>query len=136
LNQKHNLISSVQFFTGSVGDIDIIDIKDIEDLIQVLHISLIIGQPEFKKEGALLKHNFSFDQFKQLNYMHSISLIKLEINEVVNNNQLNLFETYREAIQNEKDERNEEVQNVIDGLFPLEQPNYEEEELDTDDLPF
>jgi hypothetical protein len=130
------LKAEVLFFTGSVGDIDIIEIKDIEDLIKLLQIPLLLGQPEFKKEGALLKHQFSIHQIKEMNYIHSVSLIKLKMNEVINNNQLNLFEIYREAIQNEINERNQDIQNFIDGLPPYEEINYTGDNIKCDDLPF
>ena len=58
------------------------------------------------------------------------------MNEVINNNQLNLFEKYREAIQNEINERNQDIQNFIDGLPPYEEINYTGDNIKCNDLPF
>ena len=82
------LKTEVLFFNGSVGDIEHVYLDDIEDLIKVLHVPLLIGQPEFKLEGVLQKHNFSEEQIFELNYVHSISVTKLKMSEIINNNKL------------------------------------------------
>jgi hypothetical protein len=82
------LKTEVLFFTGSVGDIEHVYLGDIEDLIKVLHVPLLIGQPEFKLEGVFLKYNFSEEQILELNYVHSIGVTKLKMDEIINNNKI------------------------------------------------
>jgi hypothetical protein len=127
------LKSEVLFFTGSVGDIEHIYLDSIEDLIKVLHVPLLIGQPEFKLEGVLLKHKFNEEDIFQLNYIHSISVQKLKMDEIINNNKLTLFEEQRESIQREMEEsyRNDkDVVEVIDAIFGKQR------EDESNELPF
>jgi hypothetical protein len=58
------------------------------------------------------------------------------MNEIININQLELFQLYREAIQNEISERDEKVQNFIDSLTPDDEIIYTEDDIDPDNLPF
>ena len=118
------LKAEVLFFTGSVGDIEHIYLDDIEDLIRILHVPLLIGHPEFKLEGVLLNYKLTEEEIFQLNYIHSISVTKLKMDEIINNNQLILFKEQRTCILKEiKEKINGEV---ID----------ETEDDDIDDLPF
>lgn len=125
--------TEVLFFTGSVGDIEHVYLDDIEALIKVLHVSLLIGQPEFKLEGVLMKYKFNEEDIFQLNYIHSIGVQKLEMDEIINNNKLTLFEEQRKSIQKEMEEKfrnDKDVVEVIDTIFG----HQSEEEFD--DLPF
>ena len=140
LNEKEfdelwkTLKTEVLFFTGSVGDIEHIYLDDIEDLIKVLHVPLLIGYPEFKLEGVLLKHKLNEEDIFQLNYIHSISVQKLKMDEIINNNKLTLFEEQRLGIQKDiKDKAHKEsdVADIVDAIFGNEK-NQEE----YDDLPF
>jgi hypothetical protein len=127
------LKSEVLFFTGSVGDVEHVYLDSIEDLIKVLHVPLLIGQPEFKLEGVLLKHKFNEEDIFQLNYIHSISVQKLKMDEIINNNKLTLFEEQRESIQKEKEERyrnDKDVVEVIDAIFGKQR------EDESNELPF
>jgi hypothetical protein len=127
------LKSEVLFFTGSVGDIEHVYLDSIEDLIKVLHVPLLIGQPEFKLEGVLLKHKFNEEDIFQLNYIHSISVQKLKMDEIINNNKLTLFEEQRESIQKEMEERyrnDKDVVEVIDAIFGKQR------EDESNELPF
>jgi hypothetical protein len=127
------LKSEVLFFTGSVGDIEHVYLDNIEDLIKVLHVPLIIGQPEFKLEGVLLKHKFNEEDIFQLNYIHSISVQKLKMDAIINNNKLTLFEEQRESIQKEMEERyrnDKDVVEVIDAIFGKQR------EDESNELPF
>jgi len=65
-----------------------------------------------------------------------LELRKLNMNEIININQLELFQLYREAIQNEISERDEKVQNFIDSLTPDDEIIYTEDDIDPDNLPF
>jgi hypothetical protein len=128
------LKTEVLFFTGSVGDIEHVYLENIEDLIKVLHVPLLIGQPEFKLEGVLLKHNFNYEQILELNYVHSIGVTKLKMNEIINNNKLTLFEEQRQGIQKDikdKTYSDEEVADLVSALF-----GNDEKREEYDDLPF
>lgn len=128
------LKTEVLFFTGSVGDIEHVYLDNIEDLIKVLHVPLLIGQPEFKLEGVLLKHKLNEEDILQLNYIHSISVQKLKMDEIINNNKLTLFEEQRQGIQNDikdKTYTDEEVADLVTAIFG----NDEKKEV-YDDLPF
>ena len=118
-------------FTGSVGDIEHIYLDDIEDLIKVLHVPLLIGHPEFKLEGVLLKHNFSEEDIFELNYINSISVQKLKMDEIINNNQLVLFEDQRICILKDLHKEKDEIDMAIKTVLSNEKI---EEEID--DLPF
>jgi hypothetical protein len=128
------LKTEVLFFTGSVGDIEHVYLGDIEDLIKVLHVPLLIGQPEFKLEGVFLKYNFSEEQILELNYVHSIGVTKLKMDEIINNNKLTLFEEQRQGIQKDikdKTYTDEEVADLVSALF-----GNDEKQKEYDDLPF
>jgi hypothetical protein len=128
------LKTEVLFFTGSVGDIEHVYLGDIEDLIKVLHVPLLIGQPEFKLEGVFLKYNFSEEQILELNYVHSIGVTKLKMDEIINNNKLTLFEEQRQGIQKDikdKTYTDEEVADLVSALF-----GNDEKQEEYDDLPF
>ena len=127
------LKTEVLFFTGSVGDIEHVYLDNIEALIKVLHVPLIIGQPEFKLEGVLLKHKFNEEDIFQLNYIHSISVQKLKMDEIINNNKLTLFEEQRESIQKDMEEKfrnDKDVVDVIDAIFGKQR------EDESNELPF
>jgi hypothetical protein len=127
------LKTEVLFFTGSVGDIEHVYLEDIEDLIKVLHVPLLIGLPEFKLEGVLLKHKLNEDDIFQLNYIHSISVQKLKMDEIINNNKLTLFEEQRESIQKDMEEKfrsDKDVVDVIDAIFGKQR------EDESNELPF
>lgn len=123
------LKTEVLFFTGSVGDIEHIYLDDIEDLIKVLHVPLLIGYPEFKMEGVL-KTKSEFELL-ELNYIHSISVQKLKMDEIINNSQLVLFEDQRICIQKDLNKEKDEIDRAINAIFSNEKT---EEEFD--DLPF
>lgn len=126
------LKTEVLFFTGSVGDIEHVYLNDIEDLIKVLHVPLLIGQPEFKMEGVLKTK--SELELLELNYVHSISVQKLKMDEIINNNKLTLFEEQRLGIQKDiKDKAHKEsdVADLVSAIFG----NEKNQEV-YDDLPF
>jgi len=118
------LKAEVLFFTGSVGDIEHNYLYDIEDLIKILHVPLLIGHPEFKLEGIFLNHKFTEEQIYELNYIHSVSVTKLKMDEIINNNQLILFKEQRTCIL-------KEIQDKINGKVIDETDDDE-----IDDLPF
>jgi hypothetical protein len=129
------LKAEVLYFTGSVGEINIISAhKDLHELERILSIPLLVGHPEFKKEGALLKHNFSEEQIKEMNYIHIIGLITLDMPEIINNNKLTLFKVQRESIQKEMEKKFRNDKDVIDAIDAIFGKPREDEEFD--DLPF
>jgi hypothetical protein len=126
------LKTEVLFFTGSVGDIEHIYLDDIEDLIKVLHVPLLVGYPEFKMEGVLKTK--SELELLELNYVHSISVQKLKMDEIINNNKLTLFEEQRLGIQKDikdKTYTDEEVADLVSAIF-----GNDEKQEEYDDLPF
>lgn len=140
LNEKaidelwNTLKTEIIMFTGSVGDIEHIHVNDIEDLIKALHVPLLIGQDEFEYEGVLKKHNFSMEQIKEMNYLHSVSVTKLKMNEIINNNKLTLFDEQRLAIQKEIEDKiikDGDVAEIVDAIFGKRKI-----EDESDDLPF
>jgi hypothetical protein len=136
------LKAEVLFFTGSVGDIDIIDVEGVNHLQELFRIPLLFGYPEFKYEGALKDYKFSLENIKEMNYLHSMQLLPLEMSKVINNNTLELFAPQKEAIQNEKIKENDNS----DGLDSLDiiraiwgsDSDYpqEQSEEDFENLPF
>lgn len=125
------LKTEVLFFTGSVGDIEHNYLDDIEDLIKILHVPLLIGHPEFKLEGVLLKHNFSEEDIFELNYINSISVQKLKMDEIINNNQLILFEDQRICILKDLHKEKDVIDMAIKAVL-----SNEGRDKEFDDLPF
>jgi DNA-binding transcriptional MerR regulator len=97
---------------------------------------LLIGLDEFEFEGALKKHNFSMEQIKEMNYLHSVSVTKLKMSEIINNNKLTLFDEQREAIQKEKEEKLRNDKDVIEAIDAIFGKRNDEEDEEFDDLPF
>lgn len=118
-------------FTGSVGDVDLIKIQSISQLKDYLHVPLLVGQPEFKNEGVFKKKYFNDEQLIELNHIHGISLIQLDMNEIINNKYLSLYDDIRECIlssQNQLDYSHQtEADDFIKIIFAGE---------DIDNLPF
>jgi hypothetical protein len=84
-------------------------------------------------EGVLLKHKFNKEDIFQLNYIHSISIQKLKMDEIINNNKLTLFEEQRESIQKDMEEKftnDKDVVDVIDAIFGRQR------EDESNELPF
>ena len=128
------LKNEIIMFTASVGDIINLNISNTNDLIKAFQVPLLIGIDAFEYEGALKKHNFSLEQIKQLNYLHSVSVLYLKMDNIINNNKLTLFDEQREAIQKEMEEKlrhDKDVIEVVDAFFGKK--NNQEE---YDDLPF
>jgi hypothetical protein len=136
------LKAEILFFTGSVGDIDVINVTSKEQLSDLLRMPLLIGYPEFKLNGALFEHKFSLEQIDEMNYLHSMKVITLNMGEVINNKTLDLFEYQREFIKQKrlKSNRysdgldNDEINELIQAIFPSED-NIEREDM-FNDLPF
>jgi hypothetical protein len=131
------LKADLLYFTGSVGDIEVKEIYDIEDIIKILKVPLIIGQPEFKNEGVIKHHKIGEDAIRQLNYIHSISVNKLDMEYVINNNQFVLFKDQREAILKDINKEKEEIDKAISAIFDNQENEEKIEDLiDLDNLPF
>jgi len=123
------LKTEVLFFTGSVGDIIQIYLDDIEDLTKILHVPLLIGYPEFKMEGVLKTKTEL--ELLELNYIHSISVQKLKMDEIINNSQLMLFEEQRLCILKDLKKEKEKVDMDFKALS-----SNDGKEQELDDLPF
>ena len=127
------LKSEIVMFTGAVGDIINLKINKNSDLTKAFQVPLLIGIDEFEYEGPLKKHKFSLEQIREMNYLHSVSVLYLKMNEIINNNKLTLFDEQRVAIQKEMEAKfsnDKDVVEAIDAIFG----NPREEEFD--DLPF
>jgi|LakMenEpi03Aug12_release.lakeMendotaPanAssembly.Ray.scaffolds.fasta_scaffold351333_2 hypothetical protein len=116
------LKAEVLFFTGSVGDIDIISVSGKNHLSEILKIPLLVGYPEFKHHGLLLDSNFTPSQIKEMNYLHSFTLLPLLMSAIINNNTLELFDIQKSAIQRNDSPQNSfeeetNVDDVIKGIF-------------------
>lgn len=127
-NLWNKLKTDIVLFTGNVGDIDVRKISSPAEFTDYLKIPLLVGQPHFKNEGLLKQKNFSDEQITEMNYVHAISLIKMKMGEVINNNYLSIFDEIRECIARDssKSELDADTKDVIDLLFAK----------DNDSLPF
>ena len=124
------LSSEMVLFTSQVGDVDVVDVKDKDDFAKHLHIPLIAGCPEFKNEGLFLRKNFTIEQLVEMNHMHGIPPLKLDMSQVVNNRFLTLFDEIREVIdysQLNAEPTESELNQIINTMFTSS---------DNDDLPF
>lgn len=92
------LRTSILSFTGSIGDVDVIEIQSKTQLEDYLNIPLLVGQSEFKNEGVFKKKYFNSQQLNELNHIHGISLIQLDMNEIINNKFLSIYDEIRECI--------------------------------------
>jgi hypothetical protein len=115
------LKAEVLFFTGSIGNIEVLEIDGLYDLEELVKIPLLFGHPEFKHKGVLKELNFTIEQIKEMNYMHSFILQELVMSKTINNNNLDLFRFQREALEREEREKASvaSAQEVIDAIFAL-----------------
>ena len=111
------LKSDIVLFVGNVGDIEVVNISSTSELTDYLKIPLLVGQPEFKNEGLLKQKYFSEDQIVEMNYIHGISLIKLDMREVINNKYLSVFDEIRECILSSKSSNRDLEDDNIDYMY-------------------
>jgi hypothetical protein len=119
-NLKNTLKNDLLYFTGNVGDIEVRYNNSTSQLNEYLKVPLLVGQPEFKNEGVFKQKHFGEEQLAELNHIHGISLIKLNMNEVINNKYLSLFDEIRYCIissQSHDEYFQEEEYDVIKSLF-------------------
>jgi len=124
------LKTDIIHFTGSIGDIEIENIFSTSKFNDYLKIPLLVGQPEFKKDGLLKQKFFREEQIVEMNYIHGISLIKLNMEEVINNKFISIFDEIRYCISSSETPNNEvdeETKDIIDYMFSKD---YD------DDIPF
>jgi hypothetical protein len=113
------LKSDIVLFTGNVDDIEVKTILSASEFTDYLKIPLLVGQPEFKNEGLLKQKNFSDEQIVEMNYVHGLSLIGLDMYEVINNKYLSIFDEIRECISRDssKNDLDTETKDIIDYMF-------------------
>ena len=113
------LKSDIVLFTGNVGDIEVKTILSASEFTDYLKIPLLVGQPEFKNEGLLKQKNFSEEQIVEMNYVHGLSLMGLDMYEVINNKYLSIFDEMRECISRDSsnNDLDAETIDIIDNLF-------------------
>lgn len=113
----------VFFFTGNVGDIEVIDFITTDKVSKLLNIPLLVGYPEFKNEGVLKTYKFSDEQIKEMNYIHGIPVMKIDMKSIINNSTLTLFDEMRELIERSNKTvdydnlTDEEVNDIVYQLF-------------------
>jgi hypothetical protein len=137
------LKAEVLFFTGSVGDIDVVDVEGSKHLAELLKIPLLFGYPEFKLEGVLKENKFTAEQIKEMNYLHSVFLVRLDMKNDINNNTLDLFSLQSVAINDESLNKTEvnifsDEDDVIRAIFSKNSEIDSEEDFDKiiENLPF
>lgn len=138
----NKLNSTIITFTASVGDIDIIDLENSDHLSEILNSPLLIGYPEFRLNGELLYNDFSIEQIKQMNYLHTINLIQLDMSRTINNNQLQLFGNQNQIIRDGLESEFNYLEGididilnkVINSLFPEEDEDIVNSTEDIDDI--
>ena len=124
------LQSEIVLFTGTVGDVETVELRTDEDIENLFHVPLYVGCPEFKLEGILKSKRFCKEQIDEMNHIHGISPLKLDMDYVVNNSRVALFDDIRETIKlshTEKTQDLEDAHDYIITLFPQD---------DIDELPF
>ena len=106
-------------FIGRIGDIDVVKINNSEQLKGLLEIPLLIGYPEFRKNNGWEKFGLSDEQIIELNYFHGLSHIKLDMDYIINNSSLSLFDDILEMIFLSKMETlsKKEVNEFVETLF-------------------
>jgi hypothetical protein len=136
----------VFFFTGNVGDIKVIDFITPNKVSKVLKIPLLVGYPEFKNEGVLKTYNFSDEQIKDMNTIHGVPVMKIDMKKIINNSTLSLFDEMRELIKKSNNEvdtddlTEDEVDDIVYNLFGTndndEIKDIIMDDYDDNDLPF
>jgi len=124
------LQSEIVLFTSAVGDIENVELKTDKDIENLFHVPLYVGCPEFKLEGLLKSKRFREEQIEEMNHIHGIAPLKLDMDYVVNNSRVALFDDIRDAIKLSRKEKIQDVEDVpdyISTLFPQD---------DIDELPF
>ena len=119
-NLWNTLKSDIVLFTGNVGDIEVKNISSTSEFTDYLKIPLLVGQPEFKNEGLLKQKSFSEEQIVEMNYVHGLSLIGLDMYEVINNKYLSIFDEIRDCILSSKSSNSDletETKDIIDYMF-------------------
>jgi hypothetical protein len=136
----------VFFFTGNVGQIEVIDSITTYRISKLLKIPLLVGYPEFKNEGVLKTYRFSDEQIKEMNYIHGVPIMKIDMKTIINNSTLTLFDEMRDLIKrsnNEIDNNSLTEEKVDDILYQLFGTNDNDEikdiimdDYDENNLPF
>jgi hypothetical protein len=124
------LQSEIVLFTSAVGDIENVELRTDKDIENLFHVPLYVGCPEFKLEGLLKSKRFREEQIEEMNHIHGIAPLKLDMDYVVNNSRVTLFDDIRESIKLSRKEKIQDLDDVHDyiiTLFPQD---------DIDELPF
>lgn len=106
------LQSEIVLFTGTVGDVETVELRTDEDIENLFHVPLYVGCPEFKLEGLLKSKRFREEQIEEMNHIHGIAPLKLDMDYVVNNSRVALFDDIREAIKLSRKEKIQDVEDV------------------------
>ena len=118
---NNTLRLEIFYFTGFIGEINVIEDITETKLSRILKLPLLIGQPEFKKEGVLKTYNFSEEQIVEMNNIHGITITQLQMEYVLNNSKLSIFDNIREQIKSSNldlDKYSEDdLHDVIDEIF-------------------
>ncbi len=124
------LQSEIQLFTTHVGDINTIQLNNVSDFKNMMNIPLHVGCPEFKFEGLFVRNRFFEHQIDEMNYIHAIPPMKLDMNYVVNNSRVSLFDDIRNFInlnQIQKEAYDTKLNDLVNSIFSKDED---------DELPF
>ena len=124
----NNLAGSNGFlnYTSQTGDIEYIDIASPKDLEKQLHIQLLIGQEEFLFEGLFKNNGYSKSQLVELNHIHGVGLIQLNMKKIILEADVNFFDELRTILPKIG---HDEIYNQIESIF-------HQNESISDGLPF
>lgn len=114
------LKSDIILFTGNVGDIEVKNVASTSEFNDYLKIPLLVGQPEFKFEGIWKQKKISEEQIIEMNHVHGISILKLDMGEIINNKYLSIYDEIRECIlsnESSNSDLDEETKDIIDFIF-------------------
>lgn len=137
LNETINFLNNtlrleIFYFTGFIGEINIIDNINKIYLRRTLKRPLLVGQPEFKKNGVLKTYNFSKEQIVDMNFIHLINVKQLQMKYILNNANLSIFDDIRDMIKASADDLKKDSEEVlchpINNVFDKDEIGY--------DLPF
>jgi len=86
-------------YSSQSGDIKYIDITSKNDFENELKIPLLIGQEEFLYQDGLFKHNgYSESQLVELNHIHGIGMIELNMRQIIIDADVNFLDEIRSIL--------------------------------------
>ena len=115
---SNTLNNKVFSLTNSLGIIERKLISHSLKLTQYLQFKMLLGAPEFKNEGIYKRKGFSDRQLKEMNFIFSTTILKLDVKNTIEDREPRLFDEIRILIFQSKYEK-EEIQRIEDVLKTL-----------------